>query len=338
MTDHDLLVSPYSLVNIDTLDDGFSSLLPTLLKRAGLTFEQLQQASGRIRFDSCVRFLEEGIALTNDELFPLKVAMSNSPFNVGELSSLLQSCATIRDMFNAIAALHSTNSLSHGWLAVEHNDDFYFIRVQSTRIQHTPPSITLHSIATVHRYMSELLGKSFKPNLIGLNNTKMEHFTELEHFFNADINYACRNAFIAFDKRFLDIPMPEANANQQALLSSKLSLAKPKETAFDVVEATTALVHVLLGNSSLTMPMVAKHLKLSPKTLQRHLKRANISFSRLLNEARLETTAQLMRQTHLSLTQISLLVGFSDPSVLSHFVKLHKGISPRVWREQLLSA
>ena len=84
-----------------------------------------------------------------------------------------------------------------------------------------------------------------------------------------------------------------------------------------------------------TLPMTARALKMSPRTLQRNLVEANVSFSKLLTRVESDRARALLSDPNLRIREISKSLGYRDPSSFSRAFRNWTGISPRNYRQRL---
>lgn len=77
---------------------------------------------------------------------------------------------------------------------------------------------------------------------------------------------------------------------------------------------------------------LANALNLSPRTLDRQLKREGTSFRDLHQQAREQKACRLLREGRLSVTQVAYEVGYSDASNFIRAFKRQTGHSPTEWR------
>ncbi len=78
---------------------------------------------------------------------------------------------------------------------------------------------------------------------------------------------------------------------------------------------------------------MAERLFLTERTLQRRLQEAGTTFKKLLTEVRIDLADNYIRDSNLSLNEISFLLGFSELSSFSRAFKHWKGSSPRNYRQ-----
>ena len=81
---------------------------------------------------------------------------------------------------------------------------------------------------------------------------------------------------------------------------------------------------------------VAEEIGMSPRSLQRLLMEQGTTFSQLLDSSRRQRAVQLLVKEDLSMSEIALMLGYSDPSNFGRAVRKWTGQSPRRWRESLL--
>ncbi|WP_347710914.1 AraC family transcriptional regulator [Bradyrhizobium sp. CB1650] len=102
----------------------------------------------------------------------------------------------------------------------------------------------------------------------------------------------------------------------------------------DVVRATIA---ASLRHGDATLDRTARALKISVRTLQRHLGRMGTSHSEMLAEVRLEMACRLLAESSKRLSDIARFLGYSNPSSFSRtFVRLMR-VRPVAYRRQQLA-
>ena len=115
---------------------------------------------------------------------------------------------------------------------------------------------------------------------------------------------------------------PDTRAGDGARL--KISLEEQIERA----------IFALLPNGNCRLDSVAKLVELSPRVLQKRLRTDAKSFSQILAESRLKIAKQYLQHSNISLTELSLNLGFEEPAVFSRTFKIWTQQSPREWRRQ----
>jgi len=78
----------------------------------------------------------------------------------------------------------------------------------------------------------------------------------------------------------------------------------------------------------------ARELRVSARSLQRHLAEMGTSYSELVAQVRLDTACRLLTETSERVSQIALRLGYSGPSSFSRtFMRMMK-VQPATYRRQ----
>ena len=94
------------------------------------------------------------------------------------------------------------------------------------------------------------------------------------------------------------------------------------------------LIGSLLHTGECGIDAVSSSLGVQPRVLQKRLQCEDTSFSRLLQETRLEIAKQNLLRDKTSITDLALNLGYADVSVFSRHFKQWTGLSPRNWRAE----
>ena len=79
---------------------------------------------------------------------------------------------------------------------------------------------------------------------------------------------------------------------------------------------------------------VAELLGMTSWSLQRRLREQGLSFSQLVDNVRRELANRYLREPQLPISQLALLLGYSETSAFSRAFRRWFGISPRQWRRE----
>ena len=79
---------------------------------------------------------------------------------------------------------------------------------------------------------------------------------------------------------------------------------------------------------------VAREARCSVRTLQRRLRDAGLTYTRVLDEARLEAAAQLLREPELRVVDVAVDLGYSDQANFTRAFRRWAGISPTQFRTE----
>ena len=77
---------------------------------------------------------------------------------------------------------------------------------------------------------------------------------------------------------------------------------------------------------------VADHVGMSPRTLKRRLSDKGASFRELVQELQKDVALEYLKNSNKSLSEITFLTGFSDPSAFNRAFKRWTGQAPSSFR------
>lgn len=91
-----------------------------------------------------------------------------------------------------------------------------------------------------------------------------------------------------------------------------------------------------IQNGEPTLEQVAASLALSPRTLHRRLAEKQLVFKELLQQLRLQLARQYLHERRLSLSEIALLLGYSEQSAFTRAFRQWTGKTPLQYQKQSL--
>ena len=88
----------------------------------------------------------------------------------------------------------------------------------------------------------------------------------------------------------------------------------------------------LLSRGYPSLGQTARALGYSPRTLQRRLQDAGVTYGELVDQVRAEAACRLLENPGLQLYEVASALGFADPSSFSRFFRRTRGVAPRELR------
>jgi AraC-like DNA-binding protein len=94
-----------------------------------------------------------------------------------------------------------------------------------------------------------------------------------------------------------------------------------------------ALARRVVGGDT-RISAVARDLATTPRTLQRRLTEAGLSYQEVLDMARREAVEKYLANSALSIGEVAYLLGYSEPSAFHRAFKRWNGVTPQAFREK----
>lgn len=312
-----------------------------LLKQAQLTPELLTQRDQRIAASAYLALLGEGVRLTGDDCLGLHLGESVRPGYYGVLGYLIMSCATLAD------ALHRQARYAAlvGNLGVVGLDDEPSRPGCEALVAHSWQPL----LAPQRRQLSEetlagwtsfgrwITGLDIPPTEVRFQHPAPVDTREHERIFRCPVLFGQADNALVFPKRLLVLPLGQADAQVRLTLDAYAErLLGELRQGNNVLDRARLELARQLPEQGTDLETIAAALALSPRTLQRRLREAGLSFSQLLDETRQQLVLNYLRDPALELAEIAFLVGFSEPASLARAFRRWTGASPGEYRRHLL--
>lgn len=151
-----------------------------------------------------------------------------------------------------------------------------------------------------------------------------------ENFFGCPVSFAAQALSVSFDRRSPDTPVSEV------IPGAFRRLRQQQIQAFDnVIKSSDPFLRRLqqitlrlLPEGRISLAAVASEFDCSERTVQRKLGHYHLSYQHLLDGVREQLALKYLQRTSLSLTEISMLLGFSEQSAFNRAFKHWTGSTP----------
>ena len=178
------------------------------------------------------------------------------------------------------------------------------------------------------------LGKQWTPLEIHFEHPRPWNPREHEDLFDAPVFFSQPTNAILFRRRDMDVLMPEPDPYLFSLLEPMMSGRRRRAIPGDLVGLVQQKIEAHLGHADALLTKVAQDLGMSSWTLHRRLRDLNVSFSDLLRGTRRQLAMRYVAEPHIPLTEIALLLGYSELSAFSRAFHQWAGMSPARYRRE----
>jgi AraC-like DNA-binding protein len=206
--------------------------------------------------------------------------------------------------------------------------------VEEVRQLGTP--IEFMAAATLH-YIRQLLGER-----VSLLETRLEtqprgDVAVYERYFGGPVHFGQTSTAMVMDAKLLDRPIIGADPTALRYLSAYADglLAKTPEQELSLADRVRRAIDRGVIEGDLEPEAIAKHLAMSPRSLQRHLAAEGLSFQSLCDEVRSKTALRLLSQVSTPIQEVAFVLGYQDVPSFYRAFKRWTGKTPAEARRAL---
>jgi len=192
------------------------------------------------------------------------------------------------------------------------------------------------ALGAVMRVLRIFLGDDWWPRRVCFVHQSPVDLSLHRRLFGPALEFGCEFDGIVCKSSDLDTPIassdPVMAGYARRLLENTVGM-DPQSTDKEVRQ----LVLILLPTGRCSVENVARHLGVDRRTVHRRLERDGITFSALVNQARLDLSERYLAHPTRTMAEIADLLGFSGPSTLARWHQAQFGIPATLRRKALLA-
>ncbi|WNC94123.1 AraC family transcriptional regulator [Paraburkholderia sp. FT54] len=302
-----------------------------LLQQVGIDATALANPDARVPAAACCRLLELTAEKASCPTLALHMAETRQKFGTGVVTLLLAHKRTLREVLLAAAEYrHLLNEALAVY--VEKTGETVTIREELVVEPGTPTKQAIElAVGVLARHSSALLGDHWKPRAVHFAHHGPADPTFHRRFFGCTLQFGSDfNGFVCAAAD-LDYPNPAADpelVRYAESLVAPLNATGADSTALEVRKA----IYLLLPLEQATVELVARHLRLSVRTMQRQLESTDTSFSTLVEEVRRELAVRYMSNPRYPVGRVAALLGYSQQGSFTKWFTSQFRMTPRDWR------
>jgi AraC-like DNA-binding protein len=171
-------------------------------------------------------------------------------------------------------------------------------------------------------------GPQWRPTELRLEGPPPRHAKELAALATKSVRFGAPAETLVFPRSVLALPLLPAAGSSFT--------PGPSLPTVDFVDSIRHAIRALLAVGELELPSVAEAAGMSVRSLQRRLAASNLSFARLVDEARFEAASTLLRDPDVRIVDVSAELGYTDAANFTRAFRRWAGVSPLAFRQARL--
>lgn len=293
--------------------------LDQLCAAAGLTPEQLNQPDLRVTSQAAGRAWRLAVEQTGDNDFGLHLGEQSPPPVLGLVGYVMLSSVTLQAAFERL--VRYSNLLTDGVRGTLHcGPDEAVVELRLvTDLDNfllTEPRHPMEStVATLVHLAKVLAGRRLPVTRVAFQHVAPARTTEHRRVFGPAVTFNAPLTQLTFASKALAWPVQHAHAGLLAAFEQEAAawlgrLRADQAWSARVQQAAAAQFRGEVPG----MQSVARALQISPRSLQRHLALEKTAFRAQLDVVRRQLALRHLGNPATSITEVALLLGFSEPS------------------------
>jgi AraC-like DNA-binding protein len=286
----------------------------------------------KISATSVVRLLELSAERAGVEDFALRIASRRKLSSLGAFGLVVREQPTIRKVIDTVIEYSWIQNEGVAWRL----DEASGLVILGVAILSPPPGGARQStelaLAILVLSLRALLGENWHPQLVCFEHSAPSNAQPHQRVFNCPVEFNHDFSGVILSRRDLELPIPRGDPATARQLEKLLDEAAGQRRT-SPEETVRQLVRDLLPTGQCTAERTARHLGIDRRTLQRHLADHKSSFSQILDQERSRLAKSYLIENTRSLSDISVLLGFSCLSAFSRWHARRHGVTASARRK-----
>ena len=252
--------------------------------------------------------------------------------NLGFVALLWDNYSTLDEVFAAATKYMSLENSAMEFHLERDGDEaraIYTIRPLTPKLNQGSEQFMEAVLAIGVKLVRELFMPSWRPIGVEMAHPLLSSRRRMYDFFRSPVANNGSEYALTFPSTDLRVCRREGDVSLRSLIERFLD-SKILEQPADLSSEVKRTISWLLRFGSATLEETSALFAIGPRTLQRKLRIENTDFATLLTEVRIHITLNhLSKNGNKSIGDLTTMLGYSEPSAVSRFIKQHFGHNGR---------
>ncbi len=302
----------------------------TLLRQADVAPEVITLPGIYLPYANYMKLMDLAARATGAPHFGLEMMRSATTETLGTAGIIMTEAETVRDAWEALVHFYGIHD-TYGTVSLWQSDDQAVMSYAIPR-NDLPGARQVYDAAAgiATNIMKQFCGTGYRSSAYGLPYPEPEDLSCYRGLGTRDLRFNAVAMEMYFDRTLLDRPLTWGPGERGAALDHYFA-ARESGAVNPTSRRVEDIIRRLLPTGNCTLPRVADTLSTTHRTLQSRLEAEHSSFRELLEKVRREIATYHLRRGDMQLTQLALVLGYSELSAFSRSFRRWYGVSPRDW-------
>lgn len=322
-----LLVRSASLINYVNLAQEAGLDPQAMVIEAGLPVDALDNPDMKIPSHQVRALLETSALRSGWQDFGLRLAETRQFWVLGPLALAVREQPTLRATLAVLNRhIHLHNESLHLWQ--EEDAHTLVLHMEALGGGGIRQSMEL-SMGMMLRFVRRALPDGWQPRSVCLTHAPPRDLQVAHRVLGRRIEYGALFNGIVFSSKDLALPMSTHTRLDEYTRRYVHSIIS------DVSQSTASQVRqlalALMPSGQCTLEVIARHMGVDPRTIERRLAREDTRYGDLIHQIRRELVQQHMNGRPRKQIEMASALGFSGPTVFSRWFRQQFGCTPLQW-------
>lgn len=285
-----------------------------------------------IPFDKFVYLLENAAKTLDFPDIAMQLARQQNMMILAPLGPLLKNCSNMQQALDTM--IKYLKILVSGYQVDVQIEREHVTLTFSIELPHIQELVQYqdYAMASAVSIIYGLLGKAYpiRGCYFLRGERSQQRISEYARYYGCPVAFGCRTLSLTADISILSQDVKHLVKRIDGRVNHAMSYRNT-----NIIEQVSQVISFSLANGFSNINDIASSMHFSPRTLQRRLQDQGTSYRALLDSVRFNMANQYLRNTYYRLTDIAVLLGYSNLSAFSRSYRRWSGVYPTSIRERL---
>lgn len=315
-----------------------------VLVGAGVEFNPLDEADPEYRSEISAmqysRVYQKVLSLLQDETFGITGSELVAPGAFRMMCYCVISCENLGQAIQRASEFYRTFFDEKSQLYANFSQEYARVGYRTIDREDRPQvaAADAYGLSVWHRFFGWLCGRPIELKRVDFTGEPPKRQGKYEELFRCPLYFNQTNDLMYFDSACLAWPVVHTEHSLREFLRTapyQLLIMDNYADGNNLSAQVKAMIGHDFSEGFPGFEMISSALNMSAPTLRRRLKREGTTFQQLKDDARCEAACLCLNRQELSINEVALQMGFTDPSAFHRSFKKWTGQTPGQFRSSL---
>ena len=314
-----------------------------VLREAGVEFDPMDESTpgyhAEISAMQYSRIYQSVLSLLQDETFGTTGSDLVAPGAFRMMCYCIISCENLGQAIQRASEFYRTFFDERSQLYANFSEQYTRVGYRNLVREGRPRVMAAdaYGLSVWHRFFGWLCGRPIELKRVDFTGDVPERLQKYEDLFGCPLYFKQANDLLYFDSDCLTWPVVHTEHSLREFLRTapyQLLMMENSPDADNLSAQVKAMIGHDFSEGFPAFETISSALSMSAPTLRRRLKREGTTFQKLKDDARCEAAKLCLDRPDLSINEVALQMGFTDPSAFHRSFKKWTGMTPGQFRTE----